>query len=112
MVVKHKMTSRILGVMSGVVLGGVVEVVGSNLARDKYLQHLSAQFIHYIPLRFEPTTLTTPSSTTSDATTCTTETSPKKDVQVALILTTTHAVHVVNWFLFNEYHLSSSQMKA
>ena len=28
--------------MSGVVLGGVVEVVGSNLARGKYLQHLSA----------------------------------------------------------------------
>ena len=43
--------------MSGVVLGGVVEVVDSNLARGKrisleakYLQHLSAQLIHYIPL--------------------------------------------------------------
>ena len=36
--------------MSGVVLGGVVEVVGANLARGKYLQHLSAQSIHYIPL--------------------------------------------------------------
>ena len=35
--------------MSGVVLGGVAEVVGSNLARGKYLQHLSAQLIHYIP---------------------------------------------------------------
>ena len=34
--------------MSGVVLGGVVMVVGSNLARGKYLQHLSAQLIHYI----------------------------------------------------------------
>ena len=35
--------------MSGVVLDGVAEVVGSNLARGKYLQHLSAQLIHYIP---------------------------------------------------------------
>ena len=37
--------------MSGVVLGVVVEVVGSNLARGKYLQYLSAQLIHYISLR-------------------------------------------------------------
>ena len=36
--------------MSGVVLGGVVEIVGSNLARGKNLQHLSAQLIHFIPL--------------------------------------------------------------
>ena len=36
--------------MSGVVLGGVAEVVGSNLARGKNLQHLSAQLVHYIPL--------------------------------------------------------------
>ena len=34
----------------GVVLGGVVMVVGSNLARGKNLQHLPAQLIHYIPL--------------------------------------------------------------
>ena len=36
--------------MSGVVLGGVAEVVGSNLARGKILQNLSAQLIHYILL--------------------------------------------------------------
>ena len=35
--------------MSGVVLGGVVEVVGSNLLEANYLQHLSAQLIHDIP---------------------------------------------------------------
>ena len=29
--------------------GGVAEVVGSNLARGIYLQHLSAKLIHYIP---------------------------------------------------------------
>ena len=40
--------AQLVASMSGVVLGGVVEVVGSNLA--KYLQHLSAQLIHYIPL--------------------------------------------------------------
>ena len=52
--------------------------------------------------RFEPTTSATPPSTTPDinATNCATETSPKKDVQEALILTTTDAVHVVYWFLF------------
>ena len=40
-------------------------------------------------------TKTTPPSTTPDigATNCATETSPKKDVQEALILTTTDAVH-------------------
>ena len=32
--------------VSGEVLGAVVMVVGSNLSR--YLQQLSAQFIHYI----------------------------------------------------------------
>ena len=42
--------AQLVASMSGVVLGGVVEVVGSNLARGKYLQHLSAQLIHYIPL--------------------------------------------------------------
>ena len=36
--------------MSGVVLGGVVMVVGSNLAGGKIFTHLSAQLIHYIPL--------------------------------------------------------------
>ena len=37
--------------MFDVVLGGVVMVVGSNLVLEaKYLQHLSAQLIHYIPL--------------------------------------------------------------
>ena len=57
--------------------------------------------------RFEPTTSTTPPSTTPDidATNCATETSPKKDVQEALILTTPDAVHVVYWFLFNAWHL-------
>ena len=40
---------QLVASMSGVVLGGVVEVVGSNLARGKYSQHLSAQLIHYIP---------------------------------------------------------------
>ena len=51
------------------------------------------------PARFEPTTSATPPSTTPDinATTCATETSPKKDVQEALILTTTDAVHVVHF---------------
>ena len=55
--------------------------------------------INILPLaRFEPITSTTPPSTTPDidAINCATKTSPKKDVQVALILTTTNAVHVVN----------------
>ena len=34
--------AQLVASMSGVVLGGVVEA--------KYLQHLSAQLIHYIPL--------------------------------------------------------------
>ena len=34
--------------VSGVVLGGVAEVVGSNFASAKYLQHLSAQFIAFL----------------------------------------------------------------
>ena len=58
--------------------------------------------VNSLPLtRFEPTTSATPPINTSDidATNCATETSPKKDVQVALILTTTNAVHVVYWFL-------------
>ena len=64
--------------------------------------------VNILPLaRFEPTTSTTPPSTTpdNDATNCATETSPKKDVQEALILTTPDAVHVVYWFLFNAWHL-------
>ena len=60
--------AQLVASVSGVVLGGVAEVVGSNLARGKiftasigmprslvrisleakYLQHLSAQLIHYI----------------------------------------------------------------
>ena len=71
--------------------------------------------VNILPLaRFEPTTSTTPPSPTPDidATNCATETSPKKDVQVALILTTTNAIHVVYWFLFNAWHLFRSQVKA
>ena len=71
--------------------------------------------VNVLPLaRFEPTTMTTPPSTIPDidATNCATETSPKKDVQEALILTTTDAVHVVYRFLSNGWHLFSSQMKA
>ena len=59
--------------------------------------------VNILPLaKFEPTTLTTPPSTTPDiyTTNCATETSPKMDVQVAVILTTTNAVHIVYWFLF------------
>ena len=40
--------AQLVASISGVVLGGIFEVVGSNLAR--YLQHLSVQLIHYIPL--------------------------------------------------------------
>ena len=71
--------------------------------------------VNIMPLvRFEPTTSATPPSTTpdTDATNCATETSPKKDVQGALILTTTDVVHVVYWFFFNGWHLFRSQVKA
>ena len=56
--------------------------------------------------RFEPTTSATPPSTTpdTDATNCATETSPKKDVQEALILT--DAVHVVYWFFFTNVNIN------
>ena len=37
--------------MSSGVLGGDSEVVGSNLARGKILEHLSAQLIYYIYIR-------------------------------------------------------------
>ena len=40
--------AQLVASMSGVVLGGVVEVVGSNLARGKIFT--SAQLIHYISL--------------------------------------------------------------
>ena len=65
--------------------------------------------VNFLPLaRFEPTTSTTPPSTTPDigATNC------AKDVQEALILTTPDAVHVVYWFLINAWHLFRSQVKA
>ena len=39
--------AQLVALMSGVVLGGVAEVVGSNLARGKIF---TAQLIHYIPL--------------------------------------------------------------
>ena len=71
--------------------------------------------VNILPLaRFEPTTSATPPSTTpdADATNCATETSPIKDVQEALILTTTDAVHVVYWFFYNGWHLFRSQVKA
>ena len=38
--------AQLVALMSGVVLGGVAEVVGSNLARGKIFTAL----IHYIPL--------------------------------------------------------------
>ena len=71
--------------------------------------------VNILPLaRFEPTTSTTPPSTTPGiyATNCATETSPKKDVQEALILTTPDAVNVVYWFFFSAWHLFRSQVKA
>ena len=70
--------------------------------------------VNILPLaRLEPTTSATPPSTTPDinATNCATEPSPKKDVQEALILMTTDAVHVVYWFFFNGWHLFRSQVK-
>ena len=44
-----------------------------------------------------------PATPDIDATNCATETSPRKDVQEALILTTSDAVHVVYWFLFQYF---------
>ena len=41
--------AQLVASASGVVLGGVATVVGSNLAKAKYLQHLLAKLIHYIP---------------------------------------------------------------
>ena len=71
--------------------------------------------VSILPLAsFEPTTSTTPLSTTPDidATNCATETSKIKDAQVVLILMTANAVHDVYWFLFNAWHLFPSQVKA
>ena len=71
--------------------------------------------VNILPLaRFEPTTTATPPSTTPDinAINCATEPSPKKNVQEALILMTTDAVHIVYWFFFNGWHLFRSQVKA
>ena len=86
------------------------------IQRDNYSESTEPiDAVNILPLaRFEPTTSTTPPSTTPDidATNCATETSPKKDVQEALILTTPDAVHVVYWSLFNAWHLLRSQVKA
>ena len=41
---------QLVALMSGVVLGGVVEVMGSISLEAKYLQHLLAQLIYYITL--------------------------------------------------------------
>ena len=42
--------AQLVASMSGVVLGDVVEVWVRISLEAKYLQHLSAQLIHYIPL--------------------------------------------------------------
>ena len=42
--------AQLVALMSGVVLGGDVMVVGSSLARGKIFTAFSAQLIHYIPL--------------------------------------------------------------
>ena len=41
--------AQLVALASGVVLSGVAKVVGRISLEAKYLQHLSAQFIHYIP---------------------------------------------------------------
>ena len=41
--------AQLVASVSGVLLGGVAEVVGLISLEAKYLQHLSAQLIHYIP---------------------------------------------------------------
>ena len=40
--------AQLVASMSVVVLGGVVEIVGSNLARGKIFTASTAQLIHYI----------------------------------------------------------------
>ena len=71
-----------------------------NVYKERYYESTEPiDAVNILPIaRFLPTTLTTPPSTTLDidATNCATETSPKKDVQEALILTLTNAV--VYWF--------------
>ena len=42
--------AQLVALMSGVVLGGVAEVWVRISIEAKYLQHLSAQLIHNIPL--------------------------------------------------------------
>ena len=86
---------------------------GSETDADSHSRSIQRDIVNQLS-RFEPTTSTTPPRTTPDidATNWATETSQKKDIQVALILTTTDAVHVVYWFLFNAWHLFRSQVKA
>ena len=77
--------AQLVALMSGVVLGGVAEVVGSNLARGKkFTASIGSVDSLY----------------------------PSVQVQEALILMTTDAVHVVYWFFFNGWHLFHSQVKA
>ena len=42
--------AQLVALMSGVVLGGVAKSWVRISLEAKYLQHLSAQLIHYIPL--------------------------------------------------------------
>ena len=42
--------AQLVASISGVVLGGVIEAEGCNLAGGEYLQHLEAQLIYYISL--------------------------------------------------------------
>ena len=90
-----------------------IQTVDKNGGYSESTEPIDA--VNILPLaRFEPTTSATPPSTTPDtnATNCATEISPRKDIQEALILTTTDAVHVVYWFLFYGWHLFRSQVKA
>ena len=60
--------AQLVASMSGVVLGGVVEVVGSNLYTEGYSESTEPiDAVNILPLaRFEPTTSATPPSTTPD----------------------------------------------
>ena len=67
-----------------------IQTVGNTEGYSESTEPIDA--VNILPLaRFEPTTSATPPSTTpdADATNCASETSPKNDVQEALILTTT-----------------------
>ena len=67
--------------------------------------------VNTLPLaRFKPTTMTTPPDI--EATSCATETSPLKDVHVALVLTMAKAVQVVYRFSLKAFYLFRSQVKA